>query len=315
MPSPRFDTALSILAALIIATPLLPTVAHAQNETTDPETSTATTPAPVESPEDLAAARRAFNAGVARAVSGAALTGGAFALIPAMTEYNLGWGREQDVAFLAGTMPMLLTAGLPLLISGIGHHASTRHLPYELRGASMRSRLAQGLTVPWAIFGGLMGTGAMVYAIEFGGEGIVSTPALLAAASGWSLVGMSGALALDGDRAMAELGAPLGRRDNFLRFGIPMLALGSITVFAVAPAVRTGQKTAREEPEAIIGLIGAGSGMMAAGGIALAAGALQHAPRPDFLARRAAPVRLLAAAPSVDLENKRVSFTLVGTFR
>jgi len=232
-----------------------------------------------------------------------------------MTEYNLGWGREQDVAFLAGTMPMLLTAGLPLLISGIGHHASTRHLPYELRGASMRSRLAQGLTVPWAIFGGLMGTGAMVYAIEFGGEGIVSTPALLAAASGWSLVGMSGALALDGDRAMAELGAPLGRRDNFLRFGIPMLALGSITVFAVAPAVRTGQKTAREEPEAIIGLIGAGSGMMAAGGIALAAGALQHAPRPDFLARRAAPVRLLAAAPSVDLENKRVSFTLVGTFR
>ena len=86
-------------------------------------------------------------------------------------------------------------------------------------------------------------------------------------------------------------------------------------MFAIGPAVRTGQEKSREVPQAVIGVIGAGGGMIAAGGLSLLVGALQNSKRPDFLAKGDAPVRILGASPSIDAENKKVSFTLVGTFR
>jgi|GEM_PF-3797452 len=299
------------LSALLLCTSLslAPNAAHAAaGDAPDPDSEE------TESTEDIQAARRAFRGGVGRAIGGAALTGGALALIPAITEYNLNW-NEPDVAFLAGSIPVLLTAGIPLLVSGIGHHGATKHLAYEQRGPMIRSRLAEALTVPWTVIGSLMGTGAMVYAIDFGGEGIVSTPGLVASATGWTLVGMGGALALDGDNALNQLGVAPERRTNYLRFSLPLLVTGSVTMFAIAPAVRTGQEKSREVPQAVIGVIGAGGGMVAAGGVSLLIGALQNAKRPDFLAERSSPVKILGASPSIDAANKKFSFTLVGTFR
>ncbi|MCO4771849.1 MAG: hypothetical protein KDA24_17590, partial [Deltaproteobacteria bacterium] len=204
------------------------------------------------SEEDLAAARRAYQGGVARAVGGAALTGGALALIPAITEYNLDYNKEPDIAFLASTMPLLLTAGIPLLVSGIGHHSSTRHLPYEQRGAAMRARLSRGLTIPWTLAGAAMGTAALAYFVDLSGEGYNSTPALMATVAGWSMVGGAAVMAIDGDLAMATLNSPRGQRDNFARFSVPMLVMGSVTLFVVAPVARTGQEMSREVPQAIV---------------------------------------------------------------
>jgi len=292
---------LSLLCALTV-----PRAASAQTQEADLAAVEA-------SAADLSAARAAFNGGVGRGVGGALLTGGALALIPAITEYNLDYRGEPDIAFLAGTMPVMLTAGLPLMISGIGHHASTRHLPYAQRGAAMRARLARGLTIPWTITGALLGTGALAYFVDLSGEGYTSTPAIVASAAGWSMVAGSAALAIDGDRALAALDAPRGRRDNFLRFGVPMLAIGSITLFAIAPAVRTGQELTREVPQAVVAVIGSGAGMLTAGGISVLAGALQHTPKPDFLAHRPRP-RLLAVTPSFDPIRKRTGLSFVGTF-
>lgn len=307
------NTTTTLTALIVCALTIAPLSARADEPA--PETPDTSESVELEaSAADLSAARSAFGGGVARGVGGAMLTGGALALIPAITEYNLDYRGEPDIAFLAGTMPAMLTAGLPLLISGIGHHASTRHLPYAQRGAAMRARLARGLTIPWTITGALLGTGALAYFVDLSGEGYVSTPAIVAAASGWSMVAGAGVLAVDGDRALTSLNAPRGRRDNFLRFGVPMLTLGSITLFAVAPAVRTGQELTREVPQAVVAVIGSGAGMLTAGGISMLAGALQHTPKPDFLAKGGVRPRLLAVTPSFDPISKRTGLAFAGTF-
>jgi len=305
-------TAIAALLAL-----LLPLTAVADDVTPDLTLSLKTDPnAEAEtSPEDLAAARAAFEGGIARGIAGGAITGGALALIPAMTEYNLSYHGEPDIAFLATSIPVMLTAGIPLLASGIGHHASTRHLAYDQRGAAIRARFSRAMTPVWTVTGSLMGTIALAYTVDLAGEGYTSAPGIFASSVGWSMVAGAGALAIDGDQALASLDAPRGHRDNFLRFGIPMMVNGSVALFGVLPAARTGQVFGREDAQAVYAVGGAGAGMLAAGGIALIAGAVSHMPKPDFLAQRGPAIRVLGATPTFDPVKGHGGFSMVGTFR
>jgi hypothetical protein len=269
-------------------------------------------PAELSDAERLHHSRRILGATGGRAALGGVLLGTGLAMIPTMTEYRILSGTD-DIAFFGATMPILISLGTPMLVASFAELKRAEHIPLEQRGLYIRARVGQTFAAPYAVAGSLLGTIGLVAAIDLGGEGYPSAPAMFAGAIGYSLAGAGGVLAHDGDRAAQQLGDKVPRK-GFLAFGIPMVAVGGVATFAAAPLVRAFQSDSGQKPQAIVGLIGAGSTQMAIGTATLIAGAVQNS-KPLVLSERARPrPQILAASPTLDPIKGTVGAAITGRF-